>query len=1105
MIAGVWLALAGSALAQAPVISTQPGNQLVSTGNPAVFSVTASGAGALTYQWYRAGVPLPGATGSTFTLPSATRADAGLYSVVVANGPSLTTSLAGRLSVAPSSYPNQLQVDPGFNPRFEAEGGTINTILPDGSGLFLVSGDFSRLNGVARPGLARVDADFQVDATFVPPASFGEVVPTFAVIGTARVHAVLPDGKILATRALPAVGAYPFRNVLVRLMPNGTVDATFTASAEPQNIARLAVQPDGKILVFGLPISVPLPAGKRYVYRLNTDGTVDPSYAPEFRSSSVTVPETIVVQPDGKAIFLGSFISMVNGTEVSGPVRLTTAGVLDPTFQITGIENPTVTAISVLPDGRLLVGGSFGVPTGTTQLIRVGVNGAWEASLVSGSQVSRSLSKIVQGSDGKIWASANSSSTLRVWRISASGTVEQEFLASVVDNTWAYAPAGSDRLLLTNPPNPQSGNWAFRFAANGVAENVVARLEMPVGVRTVIAAPGGHVFAGGKFTRANGVPAAGLARLKSDGSMDASFTAAPGFDEPSALYLLPNGKLLVGADFWGGSLVSRLVRLNADGSLDLSYDTLGGTNIAVLQDGRVLANGSSLFRTDGTVDPSYQPSLAGVFTGGLQSDGKVIVAATMSDARIIARLLPTGATDLLGNYNGNGPNIVTSMAIQPDGKIIVGGARYLLSTPAQLAPWVARFNTDLSRDTLFATNGFSLPATTSGLYRGAQVLPQEDGRVLVNDYYGFARLKTDGTLDPSFVLSDVYHYTSPVVPSAKEVAAMLLLDDGKILLADPLMSVGGVRRAGLVRFMDAAMPVLATQPLAQAVFAGEAATFSATVSGPGPFTYQWLKNGAAIPGATNASFTVENVGAGAIGSYSVLVTNAGGAVRSSGASLIINPPVAPAIVRPPRAQTAALGQTVGFDVIATGTPLLGYQWRKDGTPMEGKTGSRLTLPAISSSDAGDYSVVVHNGAGSVLSSAARLTLFPSGMNATHTVANVSSQPGTTVTISSTFTYSGAAPALDWEVLLPAGWSVVSTTGDGAAALKPAAGDIDLAAWRWSTPPASPVTFTYTLASPAATRGEQQFAALVTVQVAGAPLALLAQPDPLLVRQRHSAD
>ena len=124
--------------------------------------------------------------------------------------------------------------------------------------------------------------------------------------------------------------------------------------------------------------------------------------------------------------------------------------------------------------------------------------------------------------------------------------------------------------------------------------------------------------------------------------------------------------------------------------------------------------------------------------------------------------------------------------------------------------------------------------------------------------------------------------------------------------------------------------------------------------------------------------------------------------------------------------------------------------------------------------------------------------------ATHTVVGAGYVPGGTVTIANTFSYTGGFSGLAYQVLLPTGWSLASSSGDGGGT-KPVVGTTGLLEWLWPVLPGSPSSFGYTLNVPAGTTGDRTISAMVAVQAGGAPVQLLVQPDPLVIGYRHSAD
>ncbi|WKL03689.1 immunoglobulin domain-containing protein [Paenibacillus amylolyticus] len=159
-------------------------------------------------------------------------------------------------------------------------------------------------------------------------------------------------------------------------------------------------------------------------------------------------------------------------------------------------------------------------------------------------------------------------------------------------------------------------------------------------------------------------------------------------------------------------------------------------------------------------------------------------------------------------------------------------------------------------------------------------------------------------------------------------------------------------------------PAITSQPSDQTVTEGQTATFSVTASGDAPLSYQWKKNGTDINGATSSTLTVTNAQKVDEGSYTVEVTNTAGNVTSNAALLTVNPVlVSPAITSQPSDQTVTEGQTATFSVTASGDTPLSYQWKKNGTDINGATSSTLTVTNAQSVDAGNYTVVVTNTAG----------------------------------------------------------------------------------------------------------------------------------------------
>jgi Immunoglobulin domain/Abnormal spindle-like microcephaly-assoc'd, ASPM-SPD-2-Hydin/Immunoglobulin I-set domain len=216
----------------------------------------------------------------------------------------------------------------------------------------------------------------------------------------------------------------------------------------------------------------------------------------------------------------------------------------------------------------------------------------------------------------------------------------------------------------------------------------------------------------------------------------------------------------------------------------------------------------------------------------------------------------------------------------------------------------------------------------------------------------------------------------------------------------------------------AATPSITTQPVNQAVTVGKTATFSVTASGAAPLSYQWRKNGTAISGATSAAYTTPVVATSDSGSlFSVVVSNSAGNATSNDAILTVTPAiVAPSITTQPVSQTVTVGQTAAFSVTASGTAPLSYQWRKNGTAINGATSSAYTTPVATTANAGlQFTVLVSNSAGNSVSNAAALIV--TAASAPPTIATQPANQTVTVGQATTFLVaaSGTAPlSYQWQ-------------------------------------------------------------------------------------------
>ncbi|MEI6078634.1 MAG: FG-GAP-like repeat-containing protein, partial [Verrucomicrobiota bacterium] len=179
-------------------------------------------------------------------------------------------------------------------------------------------------------------------------------------------------------------------------------------------------------------------------------------------------------------------------------------------------------------------------------------------------------------------------------------------------------------------------------------------------------------------------------------------------------------------------------------------------------------------------------------------------------------------------------------------------------------------------------------------------------------------------------------------------------------------------------FLPFAPPGITAQPISITNLAGTTATFSVEASG-GALAYQWQFNGTNLAVATNSLLILPNLAPSQAGSYSVLVSNALGSTNSLAATLTVLA-YPPTITAQPTNQAVLVGGTAPFSVSASGTGPLSYQWAFNGLNIDGATSATLTLGNVQLTNAGNYSVVVTNTSGSILSSNALLTVNPAPAN-----------------------------------------------------------------------------------------------------------------------------
>ena len=221
---------------------------------------------------------------------------------------------------------------------------SVGAMAIQADGKLLIVGDFAFVDGTARAGMARLNVDGTLDETL------------FGVGGTSVV--VQSDGKIVAGCSFGTVDGL-YMNI-VRFNPDGGVDTNFDERGIYFDVAAMAVQADGKIVVgAGMVASYNgQPCGP--IGRLHADGVVDGSFSNRVNG----VVNSIVVQRDGRILVAGGF-TQINGVNRHRIARFGADGNLDQSFATAGLGGscnpfcPQALALAVQADGKVLVGGSF--------------------------------------------------------------------------------------------------------------------------------------------------------------------------------------------------------------------------------------------------------------------------------------------------------------------------------------------------------------------------------------------------------------------------------------------------------------------------------------------------------------------------------------------------------------------------------------------------------------------------------------------------------------------------------------------------------------------------------------------------------------------------
>ncbi|HAM73128.1 MAG TPA: hypothetical protein DCM86_15940 [Verrucomicrobiales bacterium] len=167
-------------------------------------------------------------------------------------------------------------------------------------------------------------------------------------------------------------------------------------------------------------------------------------------------------------------------------------------------------------------------------------------------------------------------------------------------------------------------------------------------------------------------------------------------------------------------------------------------------------------------------------------------------------------------------------------------------------------------------------------------------------------------------------------------------------------------------------PVIQSQPMAASVVAGSPVGFSLSVAGTGEYHYQWLLNGAPIPGAIQRDLQIPRALPADAGQYRVVVLGAGGVTLSDAAPLDVALP--PFFVTQPQSRFVLANTNITLSGPVVGTGGVTYQWWKDGVALTGQNGPSLALVKVQPSDSGVYVLVATDSIGTIRSDSARVVV-----------------------------------------------------------------------------------------------------------------------------------
>jgi uncharacterized delta-60 repeat protein len=727
------------------------------------------------------------------------------------------------LSVSAFAQPGTL--DTSFNPSdlgFKNGYGTdqqVQAVAVQPDGKILIGGLFSTYNGVSRPRITRLNENGTLDMSFnTTGSSFNQAVTGIKV---------LPSGKILVHGSFTSYNGSPV-NRIARLNADGTLDATFISTVGANApILAIAIQPaDGKIIIVGQFTTYNGIARNR-VARIDANGGLDATFAVGTGANDEV--DAVAFQSNGKLIIGGYFLT-VNGNTSIGIARLNTNGSFDTAFQTgSGFVNGGVHALAVQWDDKIIAGGNFSAFSGNPRngMARLSANGIFDNTYTVNTGVITSITKL---SNLKLLLTGNFNNingvpANHIAMVNLDGTLDTTFNVGTGPQSHVMSAAiqPDNKIVVCGPftsfNNNAVTNYVARVFPGGTLDPNFNKLTgVDRSVYCSATQPDGKIILGGDFLAYNGAIVNRIVRVNPDGSIDNTFSAGSGpNDTVYSISIQPDGKIVIGGFFnaYNGVAASRIVRLNADGSRDVTFNMGSGADnwvysTALQADGKILigglftnyngvsANRIARLNSDGSRDTSFAIGTASnsfVQKITIQSDAKIIVAGgfTSFNGTAINRLIrlnSTGTVDTSFSIGSGFNSDVTSAVLQADGKMVVVGD--FTTVNSQPKNRIVRLNADGTLDTSFAVGtGFN------SFVRSVEI--QADNSFIAYGYFNtyngtsvsqMISIKADGSVDTNFAIG-----TGP----NSEVVFASLQPDGKIIIGGQFTGYNGTGRNKVAR------------------------------------------------------------------------------------------------------------------------------------------------------------------------------------------------------------------------------------------------------------------------------------------------------------------